>query len=506
MSRKRANHRAGLDPSAPAGRAARGIADDDSVPTYRAAELKSQPPGPGTSSPPQRPSGSSDPVLLTSPRQSRLPPPAVPPPKAFSSSLPPPPPPAPPLRPTMPPPAPPVARQASVHPPPLPPVARQARVHPPPPSPLRAATIPPPLPPPVRQATMPPPPPPVRAATVLPPPARVPQPSVADAHAPAQRASVLPPPLPAQAPNSPVDMKELLRPAPPPVWDPHVDRPFSDKPNVRGASRSKADANVRADYGSVAPMSLGVQDLIDATTIPAARGSRRLPRVAAVLASVVVVGVGAYLLARPAEAPVEAKSVAAAFSQPQALFAAALPPQDAPSEPTATAQASASVQAPAAVGPKLAANSTASPWPFSKPKRDVKAATEQNEAERSETSTDNPYAAQSDQAESPSSAPEEPAEPEAPPPPPPPFDQSAAAAAMAQAASNAASCRPEGSPTGLARVSVTFAPSGRATTAQVSGSFAGTPTGGCIARLFRTARIPPFTGEHVTVHKSVAIR
>ena len=88
----------------------------------------------------------------------------------------------------------------------------------------------------------------------------------------------------------------------------------------------------------------------------------------------------------------------------------------------------------------------------------------------------------------------------------PPFDRGAAASALSAAASAAASCRQPGTPAGTVRVSVTIAPSGRATTAMVSGAFAGTPVGGCIAKTFRAVRVEPFEGNLVTVHKTVTIR
>jgi hypothetical protein len=89
----------------------------------------------------------------------------------------------------------------------------------------------------------------------------------------------------------------------------------------------------------------------------------------------------------------------------------------------------------------------------------------------------------------------------------PPFDKSAAAAAMDAVVAQASGCRQEGDPTGTARVVVTFAPSGRVTSANLSGPpFAGTRTGGCIASTMRRAKVPPFSGDHVTVAKSVVIR
>ena len=54
---------------------------------------------------------------------------------------------------------------------------------------------------------------------------------------------------------------------------------------------------------------------------------------------------------------------------------------------------------------------------------------------------------------------------------------------------------------------ITFAPSGRVTSANISGPpFAGTPTGGCIAAALRKARVPAFDGDRVTVSKTIVIQ
>jgi hypothetical protein len=88
----------------------------------------------------------------------------------------------------------------------------------------------------------------------------------------------------------------------------------------------------------------------------------------------------------------------------------------------------------------------------------------------------------------------------------PPFDRNAALAALGAASGRAASCRKEGDPSGTATVVVTFAPSGRATSANVSGPpFAGTSTGGCIAAAMRSAKVPAFSGDKVTVSRTVVI-
>jgi hypothetical protein len=87
----------------------------------------------------------------------------------------------------------------------------------------------------------------------------------------------------------------------------------------------------------------------------------------------------------------------------------------------------------------------------------------------------------------------------------PPFDRGAAAQALGTIAGSVGSCKREDGPTGTGRATVTFASSGRATSATVSGAFAGTTVGGCVARLFRKARVPAFSGGAVTVAKRFSI-
>lgn len=87
------------------------------------------------------------------------------------------------------------------------------------------------------------------------------------------------------------------------------------------------------------------------------------------------------------------------------------------------------------------------------------------------------------------------------------FNRGAAATALASAAGQAAGCKKEGDPAGIAKVSVTFAPSGRVTNSQVvGGPYIGSAAGGCIARAFRSAQVPAFEGEPVTVQKAVDLR
>jgi hypothetical protein len=86
------------------------------------------------------------------------------------------------------------------------------------------------------------------------------------------------------------------------------------------------------------------------------------------------------------------------------------------------------------------------------------------------------------------------------------FDAAAAASALDDAASRASSCRQPSDPSGVAVVTITFAPSGRVTTATISGPpFVGTATGSCIAAAMRTAKVPTFSGQFKTVKKTVTI-
>ena len=88
----------------------------------------------------------------------------------------------------------------------------------------------------------------------------------------------------------------------------------------------------------------------------------------------------------------------------------------------------------------------------------------------------------------------------------PPFSKASAISALTSAANSAGSCKKAGGPTGAGKATVTFAPSGRVTTATVAGgSYAGTGVGGCVASVFRRAHVPAFSGSSVTVSKSFQI-
>ncbi len=86
------------------------------------------------------------------------------------------------------------------------------------------------------------------------------------------------------------------------------------------------------------------------------------------------------------------------------------------------------------------------------------------------------------------------------------FDKGAAIAALSGAAAQASGCKRPGGPTGGGKAIVTFAASGRVTSANVTGGdFPGTPVGSCVASVFRRASVPAFSGDAVTVSKSFRI-
>lgn len=78
----------------------------------------------------------------------------------------------------------------------------------------------------------------------------------------------------------------------------------------------------------------------------------------------------------------------------------------------------------------------------------------------------------------------------------PSFQADAAAAALTAAGESAKRCADASSPRGEARVAITFARSGEPVYVEVEGApFAGTAIGECIARKFRNARVPAFSGD-----------
>jgi eukaryotic-like serine/threonine-protein kinase len=88
---------------------------------------------------------------------------------------------------------------------------------------------------------------------------------------------------------------------------------------------------------------------------------------------------------------------------------------------------------------------------------------------------------------------------------PPPFDRAAATASVRQMAERARTCARPNGPSGTAVVRVTFAPSGRVSSAIVSGALADSPVGDCVATVFRALSVQPFSGPAKTLATSVPL-
>jgi hypothetical protein len=87
------------------------------------------------------------------------------------------------------------------------------------------------------------------------------------------------------------------------------------------------------------------------------------------------------------------------------------------------------------------------------------------------------------------------------------FNAKAAKAAIERVVPRLKGCKQPGEPPGSATVTVTFAPTGRVSSAAVTNTrYAGTRTGNCIVQRLREARVAEFVGAPVTVKRSVAVR
>ncbi|HET9960139.1 MAG TPA: hypothetical protein VFQ61_36865, partial [Polyangiaceae bacterium] len=88
-----------------------------------------------------------------------------------------------------------------------------------------------------------------------------------------------------------------------------------------------------------------------------------------------------------------------------------------------------------------------------------------------------------------------------------PFDANAARVALDGLMLSAARCREPGGPLGVARVVVTFAPSGNVTSATITDApFAGTNVGTCLCDVMKRATITPFEGPPGNVTQRVSLR
>jgi predicted Zn finger-like uncharacterized protein len=206
-----------------------------------------------------------------------------------------------------------------------------------------------------------------------------------------------------------------------------------------------------------------------------------LGAVALAAAGAVALDLPARLSAKPEPAPSAAAAVAA-------------PKSEAPPEPAAAVESAAPIAVAASATSVASAPAAAAPTP---------AAAAAPAAEKKPAAAE--AAATTDKAAAPEK-PEEIAAQDKPAADAPAFDRAAAVAALTEAAASAQSCKTEGGPTGSGKVNITFIPSGRASNTQVSGDLSGTSVGGCVARVFRNAKVPAFSGEPVTVSKSFNIQ
>jgi hypothetical protein len=85
------------------------------------------------------------------------------------------------------------------------------------------------------------------------------------------------------------------------------------------------------------------------------------------------------------------------------------------------------------------------------------------------------------------------------------FNAAAAKTAIGSAAARASACHDGTSPPEKSVVTITFAPSGEASHVTATGALAGTPTGACVEQLFRGVSVPAFTGDSVTVSRTVSV-
>ena len=246
-----------------------------------------------------------------------------------------------------------------------------------------------------------------------------------------------------------------------------------------------------------------------ANSVPPAAAGQRPSGLAAPVLLALAVAAGLLIWKRNA-VHVDPLAQAEQQQSPPATVAAQPPPAT-PVEPAVTAPLASAAAAPSAADDDITFETTptkpAAASPIVATARDKPAPTTEPAAPAAEKPAGAVHAPE---------ATPEPAKPivkEAPQAPPPsgepagPFDRAAAAAALAASAGQASACRKDGDPSGVAAVVITFAPSGRVTSANLSGPpFAGTATGGCIANALRKARVPAFDGDRVTVSKTIVIQ
>ncbi|MBM4363862.1 MAG: hypothetical protein FJ104_14370 [Deltaproteobacteria bacterium] len=85
------------------------------------------------------------------------------------------------------------------------------------------------------------------------------------------------------------------------------------------------------------------------------------------------------------------------------------------------------------------------------------------------------------------------------------IDRAAASAELTRAANLVGMCRRPGGDTGPGKALVVVGTSGRVESVSIEGKLAGGPVGECVARNFRTVKVPAFSGSSVTLSKSFVV-
>ncbi len=301
---------------------------------------------------------------------------------------------------------------------------------------------------------------------------------------------------------------------PPPA--PHVAKPSVPLPMASLQDRISDVGG--GDVPSVAYLSPGgvvVPDLgrsvrpskrVESISVPPfAQAPRRAPWIVAGIGGVLAVLLGITIW--NAGSPKETSTPQEQTSSNTPLESAQAPSASAPIEPSAVApepSSQAALPSTSAAPPSASAETPSSKAANDSPKAPASPpAADTRAPDPSERSTSGAPTARTSPASVPASGKREKTEPKS---SGGAFDKAAASSAIAAAKGSILACkRPEG-PTGNARVSITFAPTGRVTTATIDGPpFAGTPVGGCIASRFRGVSVPPFSGGPITVHATVPV-
>lgn len=197
-----------------------------------------------------------------------------------------------------------------------------------------------------------------------------------------------------------------------------------------------------------------------------------------------------------AVAPTVSATVQAAAPSAQPAPEPAPEPEAAAPEPSAQPAKPSARERSAPAAPKAAAaKRDESAKPAAARKVDLLAKLDPGEA------SPEPAASTEDESEAPVRADETPKKADTGPAGTTPFDRESAATALTDAALRASTCRMLGGPTGSSQATITFAPSGHVSAASVGGDFSGSVVGACIVKLFRSATVPPFAGDPVTVSK-----